>query len=213
MHKSNANALCVKQMWIMSWTRIIYFLLERNIIAANANIENTADMKITDITSVVMSFQNIFTCTYIVMNNHHSLGWNKTWKNRKKASLLEPQTVPVSTVLSELEQLRASSKYFYDRNAGAELPKLEIGNHVFLKPQPAMKGEGRNTAKSPTSTVQGHILSRHYQALPGRTTGIFEWQHHLVWRSWSPTMIYWQAQGPHTRMSDSGEWLCLAPVE
>ncbi len=59
-----------------------------------------------------------------------------------KASLLEPETVPAPTVISELEQLRASSKHFYDRNAGAELPRLEVGDHVYLKPRPAMKGEG-----------------------------------------------------------------------
>ena len=60
------------------------------------------------------------------------------------AQLLEPSVVPSDSVTTEKEHLRTSSKRYYDQTAGAELPKLEVGDHVYIKPRPSEHNKAWN---------------------------------------------------------------------
>ena len=55
--------------------------------------------------------------------------------------LLSSKIVDNATVNKEITQKRAASKKIYDRTAGVELQKLEIGTHAYAKPPPAARGK------------------------------------------------------------------------
>ncbi len=55
------------------------------------------------------------------------------------ANLLEPEIVPSDVVVSEKKEQRLASKSYYDQTAGTELPKLLVGDHVYIKPRPTEK--------------------------------------------------------------------------
>ena len=55
--------------------------------------------------------------------------------------LLKPESVDVDKVISEIKIKRQISETCYDKRAGFEHSRLDIGSHVYVKPSPQKRGD------------------------------------------------------------------------